>query len=242
MHKTAMKNGEDFFSTYSKFFTGSNVTVVDIGAQDVNGSLKEVCPKSLKYIGVDFQDAKGVDIVLTDPYKLPFDDASIDIVVSSSCFEHSEMFWLSYLEILRILKPTGLFYLNAPSDGGVHKYPVDCWRFYPDSGQALVTWSKRNGLDPILLECYTQVGGGWQDYVAIFLKDQQHQNLFTDRILNHKKDFENGMLSGQDVVLNAVGTTQNVRKLRRRSLKGILRKLFLIDLVSSIFKPPQRQQ
>jgi hypothetical protein len=45
MHKTAMKNGEDFFSTYSKFFTDSNVTVVDIGAQDVNGSLKEVCPK-----------------------------------------------------------------------------------------------------------------------------------------------------------------------------------------------------
>ena len=69
------------------------------------------------------------------------------------------MFWVSYLEILRILKPVGLFYLNAPSDGAVHKYPVDCWRFYPDSGQALVTWSKRNGFNNVLLECYTQMGG-----------------------------------------------------------------------------------
>jgi SAM-dependent methyltransferase len=227
MHPTAIKNGEVFFSTYSKFFTDSMVTVVDIGAQDVNGSLKQVCPPSFKYIGVDFQEAKGVDVVLIDPYKLPFDDQSVDIVVSSSCFEHSEMFWLSYLEILRILKPAGLFYLNAPSDGQVHKYPVDCWRFYPDSGHALVTWSRRNNFDPILLECYTQIGGAWQDYVAIFLKDQQHKSLFTDRILNHKKDCRNGMRSDGIIVLNAVGSTQNKRKTRSRTLKGILRKLFL---------------
>lgn len=237
MHPTAMKNGEDFFSTYSKFFIGSKVIVVDIGAQDVNGSLKHVCPTSFKYIGVDFQDAKGVDIVLTDPYKLPFGDQSVDIVVSSSCFEHSEMFWLTYIEILRILKPTGVFYLNVPSDGGVHKYPVDCWRFYPDSGQALVTWSRRNNFDPILLECYTQVGGGWQDYVAIFLKDQQHKNLFTDRILNNKKDFENGIRSDRDTVLNATDSTQNERKLRSRTVKGVLRKLLLIDLLRRALRP-----
>jgi SAM-dependent methyltransferase len=241
MHPTAMNNGREFFSTYSKFFNGSEVTVVDIGAQDVNGSLREACPTTFKYIGVDFQDAKGVDVVITDPYKLPFDDQSVDIVVSSSCFEHSEMFWLSFLEILRILKPTGLFSFNAPSDGAVHKYPVDCWRFYPDSGQALVNWSNRNNFDSILLECYTQIGGGWQDYVAIFLKDKRHISLFTDRILNHKKDFENGTRSDKNSVLNAKGSTQNERKIRSRTLKGILKKLFLIDLLRSIFKPTSPQ-
>ena len=30
-----------------------------------------------------------------------------------------------------------LFYLNAPSNGEFHRYPVDCWRFYPDAGGAL---------------------------------------------------------------------------------------------------------
>ena len=232
-----MKNGEYFFSTYSKFFTDSKkVTVVDIGAQDVNGSLRETCPLTFKYIGVDFQNGKGVDIVLKDPYKLPFEDQSIDIVVSSSCFEHSEMFWLSFLEIMRILKPAGLFYLNAPSDGGVHKFPVDCWRFYPDSGKALITWARRNNFESCLLECYTQKGGIWQDYVAIFLKDQQYQTLYTDRILNYKKDFENGMRSDFKNLINTANSTQNERKIRSMRFKEFLKKIFLINFFRNFFK------
>ena len=223
MHPTAMKNGETFFATYSSFFKGNNKTVVEIGSQDVNGSLRQVCPDDFSYTGVDFEDAKGVDIVLEDPYKLPFEDESVDIVLSSSCFEHSEMFWLSFIEILRILKPSGLFYLNAPSDGEVHKYPVDCWRFYPDSGQALITWARKNGFNTKLLESYTQIGGNWHDYVAIFLKDSSHEEKFTDRILNHKKDFENGSISYSKTVLNPKALSQNQRKLRLRTLKGILK-------------------
>ena len=96
MHKTAMLNGEKFFSTYSKYFKETSVTVLDIGSQDINGSLKQICPEEFKYVGLDFEEAKGVDIVIQDPYSFPFDDQSIDIVVSSSCFEHSEMFWLVF--------------------------------------------------------------------------------------------------------------------------------------------------
>ena len=246
-----MKNGEVFFATYSKYFKDSLVTVVDIGAQDVNGSLKEVCPKDFKYIGVDFQNGKGVDIVLSDPYTLPFENETIDIVVSSSCFEHSEMFWVSFLEILRVLKPTGIFYLNVPSDGGVHRYPVDCWRFYPDSGQALVTWAKRNGFNPTLLECYTQLGGQWYEYVAVFLKSNENKNRYNDRILHHKKDFENGMMVDNDRLFNPASATQNERKISKlrprslkaivRSLKAIVKKLFLIDLIRRLLKPTPSQ-
>jgi SAM-dependent methyltransferase len=121
------------------------LTIVDIGSQDVNGSLRSVAPPNNKYIGVDFVEAKGVDVVITDPYSLPFEDESVDAVVSSSCFEHSEFFWLLFNEALRILKPTGLLYINVPSNGQFHRYPVDCWRFYPDSGVALQNWGKRSG-------------------------------------------------------------------------------------------------
>ena len=31
-----------------------------------------------------------------------------------------------------MLRPAGLFYLNAPSNGDFHRYPVDCWRIMPD--------------------------------------------------------------------------------------------------------------
>ena len=236
MHETAMKNGEIFFSTYSKYFKNNNVTVLDIGSQNVNGSLKQICPKKFKYIGLDFEDAKGVDIVLQDPYNFPFDDQSVDIVVSSSCFEHSEMFWLTFLEILRILKPNGIFYLNAPSDGHFHRYPVDCWRFYPDSGQALVKWAKKSGYNPILMESFIQTGGIWQDYVAIFLKDFTKRSIYKDRIIFKKRDFENGMFNDQYELLNVTTLTQNERKINLRSFKGIVKKILPIQKLKKYLK------
>ena len=144
--------GKYFFSTYLKDATG--LKIVEIGSQDVNGSLRSVAPKSNDYIGVDFSEGKGVDLILTDPYVLPFEDSSIDVIVSSSCLEHSEFFWLSFNEALRVLKPTGLLYINVPSDGKYHRYPVDCWRFYPDSGIALQNWGNRSGFECALLESF----------------------------------------------------------------------------------------
>lgn len=81
MHPTALRNGKLFFDTYGRAL--SKGTVVDIGAQDVNGSLKSVCPTDVRYVGVDFVAGKGVDIILEDPYKLPFEDNSVDAVLSS---------------------------------------------------------------------------------------------------------------------------------------------------------------
>lgn len=214
MHATAMNNCKSFFENYSQYFEiNTDVKVVEIGSQDVNGSLRQVCPQDFQYIGVDFQKAKGVDIVLDDPYTLPFENESIDIVVSSSCFEHSEMFWLVFLEVLRVLKPKGLFYLNAPSNGAFHRYPVDCWRFYPDSGKALITWARRNGINAEMLESYTQKGDIWQDYVAVFLKESTHKELFKNKIIDKKTDFENGQKIGSQEVFNATEMTQNDRKL-----------------------------
>ena len=214
MHPTAMNNCKSFFDTYSECFTQSKETkVVEIGSQDVNGSLRSVTPSEFEYVGVDFQTAKGVDIVLSDPYSLPFDNESVDIVLSSSCFEHSEMFWLVFLEVMRILKPAGIFYLNAPSSGNFHRYPVDCWRFYPDSGRAMVSWSKRNGLNAQLLESYIQKGGNWQDFVGVFVKDDLYESKFPGRILDIKKDFENGLLRNSTEFLNPSETCQNEKKL-----------------------------
>jgi SAM-dependent methyltransferase len=197
MHTTAMNNGKDFFNTYTAHLQPS--TVLDIGAQDVNGSLKSVCPTHHKYIGVDFVEGKGVDVILTDPYKLPFDDNTADIIVSSSCFEHAEFFWLSYLDIMRVLKPTGVFYLSVPFNGPFHRYPVDCWRFYPDSGNALVNWGRRNGLTSnLLLESYVStqdataaLDSRWNDFTAVILKDGNNFATYPRRITNSRTDVEN---------------------------------------------------
>jgi len=215
MHASAMNNCASFLQTYLQHVpTHGKPRVIEIGAADVNGSLRSLAPPDVDYIGADFVRGKGVDVVVDDPYSLPFEDASADIVLSSSCFEHSELFWLVFLEILRILKPTGLFYLNAPSNGVFHRYPVDCWRFYPDSGRALVTWAKRNQINATLLESYTsnQGDGIFNDYVGIFLKDEKHLGLFPDRVLDFKKDFTNGLRHGEQGFIHPTPQTEDVLK------------------------------
>jgi SAM-dependent methyltransferase len=222
MHSTAMANAKRFFDTY---LSQGHVTIVEVGAQDVNGSLREVAPADCKYIGVDFQPAKGVDVVLTDPYLLPFEDSSVDAVVSSSCLEHSEMFWLVFLEMLRILKPTGLCYLNVPANGAYHRYPVDCWRFYPDSGRALAAWARRNNINAVLLESYTsrQRDDVWNDFVAVFLKEETNLNRFPNRITERFDDFDNGLVYGKTGVLNYEIAPEDSR--RQSSKRWLLRRL-----------------
>jgi hypothetical protein len=190
-----MQYGAAFFNTYLK--NTEDLTIVDIGSQDVNGSLRSVAPTNNKYIGVDFAEAKGVDVVITDPYSLPFEDESVDAVVSSSCFEHSEMFWLTFLEGLRILKPSGLMYINAPSNGVYHPYPGDSWRFFPDAGRSLSKWAQRNGFNTILLESYISYDHSdfWHDFVSVFLKDKIYQDLYNDRIINYHKFYYNARTS-----------------------------------------------
>jgi SAM-dependent methyltransferase len=200
MHQSALDYGKLFFRTYFK--PASAATVVDIGAQNVNGSLQDVCLPAMRYVGVDFVPGKGVDIVLdeNDPYKLPFADASLDVVVCSSVFEHSEFFWLLFLEILRVLKPSGLFYLNVPSNGFIHRYPVDAWRFYPDAGLALVKWARRSGYASALLESFIggksgadkTLGHFWNDFVAVFVKDEKCAALYPQRMMEAITDYHEG--------------------------------------------------
>lgn len=196
MHASALANAKHFFDHYAQPGTGR--TVLDIGAQDVNGSLRSVAPAGCTYIGVDFVAAAGVDVVLTDPYSLPFDSGSVDIVVSSSCLEHAEMFWLLFLEMMRVLRPGGLLYLNVPSNGHYHRYPVDCWRFYPDSGRALANWARRNGMPAVCLESYVsdKMGSVWNDYVAVFAKDESCLHLHPRRIVHGTSAYTNGHVHG----------------------------------------------
>ncbi len=226
MHPSAVDYGSRFFSTYCKEQSG--ITIVDIGSQDVNGSLRDVAPSGIKYIGVDFCQGKGVDVLLTDPYVLPFGDASVDVVVCSSVFEHSEFFWLLFLEVMRILKPDGLFYLNAPSNGFVHRYPVDCWRFYPDSGLALVAWGKKNGYAPALLESFIGEKYGdvitedmrneylWNDTVAVFVKNEEFKGKYLDRIVLSLDAYSNGRFDNPEIPTNEQFFTEDFLLLNKQ--------------------------
>lgn len=217
MHPSAYKNCQHFHDTYFAHVMSVNPApnIVEIGSQDVNGSLRSIWPADAKYTGIDFVEGKGVDLILTDPYSLPIESESADIVLSSSVFEHSEMFWVLYLEIMRVLKPHGVFYLNVPSNGDFHRWPVDCWRFYPDSGRGLVAWAKRNGGNPALLESYTSAMdvGQWNDYVAVFVKDESFVPAYPIRIIDSKPDFWNGLTYGATDFVKFSTMTEDQKRL-----------------------------
>ncbi len=200
MHSSALLNLKNFFSIYLKNF--DNPKILDFGSQSLSDHVgaKVLLNKmniKYEYTGVDIEKGSNVDIILKDPYSFEeIPDSTYDVIISTSVFEHVEFFWLTYLEILRILKPNGIFYFNVPSNGDFHRWPQDCWRFYPDSGNALINWAKRNNYKPILLESFVSkqyLECGWNDYVSVTLKDETHLNTFNDRIIYTHKKFLNGI-------------------------------------------------
>lgn len=198
MHSTAYELGQIFLHSYVPKI--GNYTLIDIGSGDINGSLRQFVPNNVKYIGLDFEQGKNVDMILKSSYELPFADNSIDFAISTSCFEHSEFFWLSFKEIFRVLKSSGLFYVNAPSNGTFHRHPMDCWRFYPDASLALLKWAAHCGHErPCILESFMKEPENdiWRDYVAVFLKDSGYINIYPTRILDQIKNYTNGIKFGE---------------------------------------------
>ncbi|KJS17087.1 MAG: hypothetical protein VR69_06095 [Peptococcaceae bacterium BRH_c4b] len=175
MHASSYKNMDNFVDKYLSMFENKNLEIIDIGSQDVNGSYKPLFSnQNWHYCGCDIAVGKNVDIVLNNVYDWSnIESSSFDVVISGQAFEHIEYFWITIMEIARILKEGGLCCIIAPSGGVEHGYPVDCWRFYPSGFKALARYS---GLE--LLEVYTQwneqlypdYDPAWKDTVLICQK------------------------------------------------------------------------
>lgn len=215
MHPSAFANAQRFADTY---LSNQVYTLVELGSQCVleQPSLRSVFVGASPYLGLDCQSGEGVDIVMPDADTIPLEDASADVVISSSCLEHAEFFWMSFLEMTRILKQGGLLYINAPSNGEFHRHPVDCWRFYPDSGSALQKWAHKNGHTMILLESFisNQERDIWNDFVAVFGKGMHAPEIHTRRILETFSEFTNGRLHGSAEFRNHARDTEDMARRR----------------------------
>ncbi|MBS0562019.1 MAG: methyltransferase type 11 [Proteobacteria bacterium] len=170
MHGSSMTNMKACIDRYLVPLALAHPTrklrVVDIGAQDVNGSYKSLLdPASFDYLGIDMVAGNGVDLVINDPYRLPIADGFADCVMSGQMLEHNEFFWLSFAEKMRIVNDTGFVFMIAPSKGFIHRYPVDCYRFYPDAYTALAKYA-----NAILIDCWLDTNSEWGDLVGVFIK------------------------------------------------------------------------
>ena len=179
MHHSSYLKGELFVDLYVPERTPSaaKISVLEVGsksyhAQDTFAGLFE--SDRFEYTGLDIEDGNNVDIVPQNPFCWnEIEDDTFDLCVSGQTFEHNPYFWSTFADISRILKPGGLAFIIAPASGKVHRYPVDCWRFYPDSWSVL---SSMTGVE--LLESYVEQedtavrvsGGVWRDSACIIQK------------------------------------------------------------------------
>jgi SAM-dependent methyltransferase len=170
MHESAEEIGRAVFATY---WRDGFTRILDIGSMVVNGGLRPCAPGGSQYVGVDLEAGPGVDVVLDDPYSYPFPDGHFDLVISTSCFEHDQMFWLTFLEAARVLSDRGVMYVNAPSAPYYHAFPGDNWRFMADAALGLEMWAIRNGSPIRRLESFIAYEGPtkFNDCVMVFTKD-----------------------------------------------------------------------
>lgn len=132
MHGSSYEEMARVLRTYLDMYTTAKLKVVDVGSFDVNGTYKTLMPNDWEYIGVDIIEGKNVDIVMKDPYTLPFEDNSINIIISGQCLEHVQKPWELVKEMWRVLDPGGHCFITAPSKMHLHSYPHDYWRFHPE--------------------------------------------------------------------------------------------------------------
>ena len=176
MHSSSMENMQRCIATYfstSPIAKRKTVEILDIGGRDVNGSYADLFrAEKFNYQGVDIEAADGVSIVLDDPYKIPLADNSVDLILSGQMLEHCEFFWETFVEMMRVLKKDGLLFLIAPSSGPIHRYPVDCYRFYPDAYRALAKYAGCH-----LIDVWHDIRGPWNDLTGVFSKRKYKKRL-----------------------------------------------------------------
>jgi SAM-dependent methyltransferase len=174
MHKSAYEIGAKFLQRY---WTPGMKSIIEIGSLNVNGTLKDFKPEESNWIGVDLEPGDSVDVVIARASKIPFEDNTFDLLLATSIFEHDPTFWLTFNEMLRVVKPNGFVYVCAPSNGWVHRFPMDVYRFYPDAGIGLVEWGRREYPELELVESFISERNGdiWNDFCAEFSKTKNSQ-------------------------------------------------------------------
>lgn len=92
-----------------------NKKVLDIGSLDINGSNKDLF-ENCNYLGIDVGEGKNVDYVSVG-HLFDGPDNYFDTIISTEVFEHDMYYEETIKNVMRMLKPGGLFLFTCASVG-----------------------------------------------------------------------------------------------------------------------------
>lgn len=132
-----MKRMKEFVEKYLD--KNEKLKILDVGSYDVNGSYQGLFKNpNWEYIGMDIEKGPNVDIVAKEVYNWDLNE-KFDVVVSGQCIEHVEDLKEWIMEFTKVIREEGLICIIGPNNGfGEHRYPVDCWRIFPDGMRFLL--------------------------------------------------------------------------------------------------------
>lgn len=225
-----------FFDTYSNQHndkSNKKIRVLDIGSKiyEEHKSYADIINNTnIEYVGLDLEEGNNVDIVPGNVYLWnEIEDESFDFCISGQTFEHNPFFWITFAEIARVLKQDGKVLIIAPGRGNVHRYPVDCWRFYPDSWQSLCVYTGLT-LEESLFEEYqfnrVEEGAEWCDSCVVASKPRFSNNSESDIFYNQLTKITSTLPSN----FNEASTPNDKPLVSLLNYKKLIERPFLVSL------------
>ena len=139
-----------------KHATDDEVTVLDLGGRDINGSARDAFPNATRYTVLDILPGDGVDVVANAATWEPGEQW--DVVVSAECFEHTAEWPAICRTAYKACAPGGRLIITTAGPGRPPHSGIDgLFRLLPGEHYANVPASE---LERVLRET------GWRDVLV----------------------------------------------------------------------------
>jgi SAM-dependent methyltransferase len=139
-----------------KHATDDEVTVLDLGGRNLNGSARDAFPNATVYTVLDILPGDGVDVVANAATWEPAEQW--DVVVSAECFEHTAEWPAIVRTAYKACRPGGRFIVTTAAPGRLPHSGIDGeFRLHPGEHYANVPAFE---LERVLIET------GWREVVV----------------------------------------------------------------------------
>ena len=197
--------------------------VLELGARDVNGSVRPVLEtwQPATYVGVDLEPGAGVDLVLDASELITrLGQERFDVVIATEMIEHVRDWRHIVSTMKRLLRPGGILLVTTRSRGfEYHAHPADFWRFELSDFTTIFADMTIDALtsDPLQPSVFLRARRP-EPFIEADLSGQRLYNILTDRPAQEIRDDDQRSLRARRLALT-LRTKESIRALKR-GLRG----------------------